>query len=369
MTKIENEFRPDYVSHPGETLAEVLESLGMTQAELATRMGRPRKTINEIIQGRASITPETALQLEMVFRVPASFWNNRQRQYDDALVRLQQEEALEEQVSWLNELPLSEMKQRRWIKECDNEIDQLKETLQFFGAVSAQQCLETLPDVNFRQSSARAVKWWSVMAWLRKGELEAQAVDCQPYDASKFRQTLNNIRGLTVFPVDSIWPEVTAKCAAAGVAVVTVEALPHTGVYGATKWLASNKALILLSLRGKRDDQLWFSFFHEGGHVYQHGKSETFLEWEGNQENPSDKEDEANRFAANLLIPVTEYQRFVQDKRRFNRLEVLAFAKQLGIAPGIVVGRLQHDRNLPPSHLNDLKRSVALNEQGQPTTV
>ena len=83
---IENEYLPDRVSPPGETLLETIEALGMSQTDLASRMGRPIKTINEIIKGKAAITPETALQLKKVLGVPARFWLNREQQYRESLV-------------------------------------------------------------------------------------------------------------------------------------------------------------------------------------------------------------------------------------------------------------------------------------------
>ena len=58
----------------GHTILETLAALGMTQTELARRMKRPIKTINEIIHGKAAITAETAIQLEKVLRAPAHFW-------------------------------------------------------------------------------------------------------------------------------------------------------------------------------------------------------------------------------------------------------------------------------------------------------
>jgi HTH-type transcriptional regulator/antitoxin HigA len=89
MAEIEkNNFKPNYAVPPGKTLRETLESLGMTQAELAKRTGRPKKTINEIIKGKAIITPDTAIQLERVVGVPASFWNNLERNYQETLARL-----------------------------------------------------------------------------------------------------------------------------------------------------------------------------------------------------------------------------------------------------------------------------------------
>jgi len=75
--RLQNQYQPDLVSPPGETLAEVLEQLGMTQADLAERTGRPKKTISEIVTGKAAIAPETALQLERVLGISANFWNAR----------------------------------------------------------------------------------------------------------------------------------------------------------------------------------------------------------------------------------------------------------------------------------------------------
>ncbi|HEY9691642.1 MAG TPA: HigA family addiction module antitoxin [Oculatellaceae cyanobacterium] len=99
---IQNRYTPDYVSPPGETLEEILEERDMTQAELAERMGRPKTTISEIINGKAAITPETALQLELVLGVPASFWNNREGLYHEALARQEEQKRLAQQVTSLD---------------------------------------------------------------------------------------------------------------------------------------------------------------------------------------------------------------------------------------------------------------------------
>ena len=90
----DSSFEPNYAVPPGETLRETLEFLGMTQAQLADRTGRPKKTINEIISGKAAITAETALQFERVLGVPASFWSNLERNYQETLARLKEEKEL-----------------------------------------------------------------------------------------------------------------------------------------------------------------------------------------------------------------------------------------------------------------------------------
>ena len=82
-----NEYRPDRVSPPGETLAELLSEHGLTLAEFAAKLGMPTRAINEIVEGKAAISPETAIHLERVLGVPAAFWSNLEREYRDHLAR------------------------------------------------------------------------------------------------------------------------------------------------------------------------------------------------------------------------------------------------------------------------------------------
>src|ERR1700752_4082045 len=98
---LKNQYVPDSVSPPGETLLEVLNERGMSQADLAERTGRPTKTINEIIKGKSAITPETALQLELVLGVSASFWNSREQHYREALARKKEADSFATQLDWL----------------------------------------------------------------------------------------------------------------------------------------------------------------------------------------------------------------------------------------------------------------------------
>ena len=84
-------YEPDFVTPPGVILEEKLEELGMSQAELAERIGRTKKTVNEIIKAKAPLLPETAIQLERVLGIPARFWTNAEANYRQWVAR--QEEA------------------------------------------------------------------------------------------------------------------------------------------------------------------------------------------------------------------------------------------------------------------------------------
>lgn len=355
-----NQYMPDYVSPPGESLLERLEELGMTQAELARRTGRPQKTINEIIRGKASITPETALQLQRVLGTPASYWNNRQQQYLEHQARMRERAALSQEIDWLKRFPVKAMASKGWIQLCENKVDQLVEVLGFFGVASPEQwsAVWDKPLVAYRRTKAFESKHEDISAWLRRGEIEAQDIYCQPYDAEAFRSALGEARGLTVQPPEVFCPGLVRLCARAGVAVVFVPQLPKARVSGATRWLTSDKALIQLSLRYRTDDHLWFTFFHEAGHILKHGKRDIFLEGATVDE---DKESEADAFAADMLIPEQQLRDFLAKtpSDRYPRTEsVRQFAAAVGIAPGIVAGRLQHEGRVPPSHYNGLKRRL-----------
>lgn len=359
----ENKYWPDVAIPPGETLLEILEENGMTQADLAERTGRPKKTINEIIKGKVAITPETAIQLEMVLKVPARFWNNLEMNYRETLARIDAKAAFEEQLEWLKAVPVKVMQTYDWIKKISDPAKQMEEVLMFFGVASVRGW-EKIWDrklcnsFSFRKSDKYTMDKVALSVWLRAGQLEAAKLQCQPYDAKKFKSILSEIRKLTDTGPDIFVPKVQELCATAGVAVVFVRELSKVPVNGVTHWLSSNKAVIQLSLRYKTDDHLWFSFFHEAGHILIHGKRD-FID-EGLTEEPSEQErqvweDEANEFATQTLIIKSAYDYFVQC-RSFTDASISNFAKSQGISPGIVVGRLQHDEHILFNRSNHLKR-------------
>ena len=356
-----NQYAPDIVSAPGETLLETLEDLGMSQAELARRIGRPKKTVNEIVQGKTAITAETALQLERALGVPAKFWLTREAQYREALARLDECDHLNDWRDWLRELPLALMRKRGLIAATARDKSaQVLEALKFFGVASpdAWRAVWEQEAVAFRSSatSTAATRLGKVTTWLREGEIVAQAIDCAPYDADAFRAALTRIRTLTTEAPEVFMPEVTRLCAEAGVAVVVTQDIPGAGVYGATRWLSQTKALLQLSLHYKSDDQFWFSFFHEAAHILLHRKREVFLI---GAEPESDEERQAHAFAADTLIPPQEWRRFISQAQPPTRAAIVDFAERLGIAPGIVVGRLQHEGLLAYDHYADMKGRYA----------
>lgn len=347
------QYRPRSVSPPGDTLVDLLEERVLTQVDLATRMGRPLKTINELVKGKLGITAETALQLERALGTPAHFWLSREALYRESLARKADAEQSEVDKSWLREIPLREMIKLRWVSSASDAAQQVGQCLAFFGVASVGAWRDEYGDfvAEFRKSEKTKSDIGAISAWLRKGELEAARISCRRFDRAAFLESLSKIRALTSESDPAVFgPELVRLCANAGVALVLVPAPKGCPASGATRWLSPHQALIQLSLRYKTNDQLWFTFFHEAGHILRHGKKLLFLEETGLD---GEREVEADRFASDFLIPPPEYEQLLLGSLRSE--EVVSFAHRLGIAPGIVVGRLQHDKHIRWSELTKLK--------------
>jgi addiction module HigA family antidote len=356
-------YSPDYAVPPGATISELLEHLGMTQIELSIRTGRPEKTISDIINGKQGITPETALQFERVLGMSASFWNNLEKNYRESLVRIEEIKALEDKIEWLKIFPTESIIKNGWIEKRDDAVTQLQELLSFMGVASPKELDLSCPPAIFRKSKKIKTDPWALCAWLRKGELRAQSVECKPYDKNKFKESLYKIRNMTITPdTPSILPQWKDLCAESGVALVIVQELPKLKVNGATRWL-KDKAIIQLSLLYKFEDILWFSFFHEAAHILLHGKKDIFIEGD-NKIDQDDMEEEADQFARDFLIPPDKYNDFIS-KGDFNYLTVKSFAKAISVGPGIVVGRLQHEGLIKYNELSAFKPRLCWKESSQ----
>jgi Zn-dependent peptidase ImmA (M78 family) len=168
------------------------------------------------------------------------------------------------------------------------------------------------------------------------------------------------VRPLTKENPETFERQLVELCAAAGVAAVFVRELPGTHISGAAYWLSNEKAIIMLSLRHKTDDHFWFTFYHEAGHILSQDKKGIIVDAKDFYGNEHD--DEANIFAADFLIPPKEYDQFILANPRIDEKLISQFAARLGIAPGIVVGRLQKEGRLQFSWHNGLKRRFELKD-------
>jgi HTH-type transcriptional regulator/antitoxin HigA len=331
-------FEPDYAVPPGQTLREVMESLGMSQSELAKRTDLTVQSLNRIFKGAQPITYESANRLELATGVSASMWNNLEAQYREQLAKIHERDRLKTDLVWLKEIPTAELVRRSILPKTKDKVLLLREVLKFFGvsSVGAWEKIWSTPAVAARRSQCFDSKPGAASTWIRLGELQAREIDSRPFDRDRFKAALRQIRNLTREPAQAFESEMKRLCAESGVAVALVKEMKHVPWNGATKWLTPHKAMILLCLRGKGEDKFWFSFFHEAGHVLNDSKKDLLIN-DGRQEDP--REERANDFASEYLIP-SKYDDPIRRIRSHS--EVIHLAEQLEIAPGIVAGRYQH---------------------------
>jgi addiction module HigA family antidote len=360
MTDITNTYEPRRVSPPGGTLQDILDERGMAQNELAERTGLTPKAINEIIKGKMAITPDTALKLERALGMAAEFWLAREQHYQEWVARQRAHEEQADAVTWLKTVPLRELVTCGLVREYKSKVEQVGEMFRFFGVASrdAWQEVYATPQAAFRRSRAFECDVGATAAWLRVGELQAQAIKTEAYRAERFRHILKDAVRLTRKPFSEVADLLKESCASAGVAVVYVPEIKGCRASGVTRWLSSTKALIQLSDRYKTEDHFWFTFFHETGHILLHRKKDVFLEGGGSE---TEQEREADRFAQDMLIPSSEYAKLRgRAAAGLTAAAVRAFADEVGVSPGIVVGRLQHDKLTRFDRLNDLKTRLEL---------
>lgn len=351
MIDAASSYRPTSVSPPGATLADILGEQGMTQVELAERLGRTPKMVNEVVQGKAPITAETAVQLERALGVPAQFWLARESAYREFLARQHELNELRGAIAWVRDLPWSDMVRLGWVPETAPGVQRVQQALRFFGVASVHAWKQSYeaPLGQFRISD-HGKKLGAVAAWLREGERAAARVPCAAYNRDGLRARIGELRRLTVnTSFKSFAAPLVEQCAQVGVCVVFVPTPSGCPANGVTRWLTPERALVQLSFRYRTADILWFTFFHELGHLLLHPKKSLFLEDIGAKD---DREREADRFAADTLIPSSHA---AQLGSLSTESAVAQFASKLGIHPGIVVGRLQHDGLLSHASLNSLK--------------
>jgi HTH-type transcriptional regulator / antitoxin HigA len=341
-----NQFIPQVAFHPGETLSEKLDELGMGPKEFAIRTGKPEKTIIAVIKGKSSITPEMAVQFEQVLKIPAHFWLNIQQNYDEFIARKERNELLIESICWARLFPITEMIKKGWLPQ-NSSIEMRTSDLLAFFSISNHTAWENYYlkqqlKVEFRISLAHTKEPYAISAWLRKGDLQAAELSAIDYSEKKFRDALPDIKSLMAkHPID-FSKKLQSICLSAGVKVVYTPCLPKAPISGSTRWL-NDTPLIQLSGRYKRNDSFWFTFFHEAGHILLHGKKDIFLEKIDYSDFDVTKEAEADNFAIKWTLTKEEEQEIIDSAPLTDR-DIRSFARRFNTHPAIIIGRLQHDQ-------------------------
>lgn len=361
------DLRLDVPPSPGAYLHAVLAAQGVSQTELAARSGLSAKHVNQVANGRTSLTAETAEALEFATGVEARIWLMLEAEHQAAELSEKRRSLLgtEAAKEWLRAFDTDELCRRGLIPKGPIPA-QIEALLRFFGVArpAAWQTHWGASLPRFRRSPAFAPEQAATAVWLRVGQLKAQRLETDAFDERRLRTVLPDLREFTrKADLAAALRAVTRACADVGVAVVYAAEIRGCRASGAAWWVEKDKAVVLLSDRGKREDRLWFSLFHELGHVLLHARRDTFLDqvstddgegppWHPGHEmdhliiddssRDSAFEQEADNFAQRSLIPEEELAALRQARSESELKEIGA---RVGVADGVVAGRWQYEHD------------------------
>ena len=351
MTTI-NQYFPESIPHPSETLIEKLHELNMGPKEFAIRTGKPEKTITAILKGESSITPEMSISFESVLKIPARFWIENQKRYDEYVARTKRLKIIKDAIEWAKSFPYAKMANFGWVKSTRIAEEKVVELFNFFG-LSNKKAWENYYmgqklKLNFRISLKNTNEPFAVSAWLRQGELEAIILQVPVYNEQIFKNNLLEIKKIMAEQPYDFFSKLQDLCAQAGVKVIYTPCLPKAPISGSSRWI-NETPVIQLSARYRQNDRFWFTFFHEAGHILMHGKKYISLENINFTAAELDKEKEADLFSENWTFS-KEQEKEILKNIPLSEKDIVKFARKFNTHPAMIIGRFHH-KNLIPYNL------------------
>lgn len=353
------EYKDIVAFHPGYYIADIIEDMEISQAEFATRMGTTTKTLSKLINGQANISNDLAKKLSVMMGTSIEVWQNLQNTYDKKLIEIQQEKDFDEQTEIARNIDYQYFVKVIGLPEVKDIKEKVSNLCKFFRIADLRIMLE--PDflVNFRTGSKcdDEKNVINSRAWIQTVMNISKGIETKPYNAEKLKEYLPELRSMTVQTPDVFLPRMREIFAECGVAFVLLPHLKNSGVNGAVKWVNEDRVVLAMNNRGLDADKFWFSLFHEIRHVLQQKIKTVFIsstveEMMGMNEA---LENDADKFATNYLISPIDYRRFAPSRYTSDD-EIIRFADSIGIHPGIVAGRLQHDHIIPLNRCSKLKQ-------------
>ncbi len=293
------------VFHPGETLDEKLQEMGMGVKEFATRVSKPEKTIIAVIKGKSSITPDMAVAFEMVTKIPADMWLRHQKSYDEFIARKRREKSLKEGMLWAQKFPYEEISRLGWfsgISDSQGNAKNIVDTLCTFFAVSSPKGWENFYlnqklRVAFSISLVEACDPYALSAWLRQGEIQAEQMSNETkYTAKNLRGILNDISEVRKSETSNRDELLTSLLGNVGVKLIFTETLSSAPVKGCARYIYGIPC-IQLAKNFESESDFWNTLYHEIGHILLHGKKDIFMENVNYGDKDPQKEKEADEFA------------------------------------------------------------------------
>lgn len=337
----------DLVIHPGETIADLLEERGITQAELAIRTGVTPAYVSNVIAGKKDISANFALALEYALDISKTFWLNLQANYDAELMEINKistisekerivREELAEVVKYLRRQGIMPIGERK-----DASILSLRKAL---GISDISRLCELVPGGGTEVSLRNQTNLYVLGAWISLCRLEQNnGMEDVRYDLSNIDNLIAEIKGLMIASEVDIQSNLRKIMWQYGIDFSIIQSFRNAPVQGYLSQRDNGTCQMVLAIQDSQADIFWLSLFHELGHLVNGdiGKSSKFIDDSTNEE----KERKADVFANNNLINSSDYSLFI-DNNNFTIECINQFAASQNIMPYVVISRLQREKRL-----------------------
>ena len=343
---------------PGEFLRDELEVRDWTQEDFAKIVGMSVRSINQIIVGKQSITPDAARSISKALGTSAELWMNLESAYKLSQIRETPGDDTISRKAKLYNYPIREMCRRAWIQETSN-IDELEDQVcRFLGTSSIQE----IPHIaDMLPHAARRTVYSDLsptqIAWLSRVKQLANMTKVSKYTKKNLLHATELLRGYRSEPQEI--RNIPYVLSEAGVRFVLVEGLRGSKIDGVCLWLDAKSPVVAMTLRYDRIDNFWFVLRHEIEHVLRgDGKGKGVIDEEigvagdAVSKQLSHQEQLANAAAEEFCAPRDALREFtVRVGPHFSDAKVANFAESIGIHPGLIVGQLHFLGKLQFTHL------------------
>lgn len=333
------EYNDKIAFHPGYYIKEILEDSGLTQEDFAKRLGTTPKNFSLLIRGEQSLSIDIAMKLSRMIGTSINYWLNLQNAYDSLIAEFKSEEELAEERAVFECLDYKYFRDNFGLPDLPRKKDeQIKQVRTFLNVATLSVFTKRDMAVSFRSamleaSNANIIKA-NVMVQIAINK--ALKVEAPKFNKTKFEEAVQYALTLTRNH-EEFYPLIRKAFREAGVVLVILPNLPGSKINGATKKLGNNNIMLMVNDRNLYADSFWFTLYHEIGHIINGNYGISFED--------SDVEEQADKYAENILIPPEAYQEFVR-RGNFDIQSIRRFAEVINRDPGIVLGRLQNDKKV-----------------------
>ena len=350
--------------HPGYYVAEIVEDMGITQDEFATRLGTTGKTLSKLISGQINLSNDLAKKLSAMLGSSVEFWLNLQTAFEEKVIEIERQKEFDEQAVVASMIDYSFFEKVAKLPATRSVSEKITNLCRYL-VVSDLRILAQ-PDflANFRTgiSVIEDKNIVNAQAWLQTAINFAKEVKTEPFNVEKLKSYLPEIRNMTLQNPDVFVPRLRSIFAECGVAFILLPHLKNSGINGVVKWITHDRVVLAMNDRRTYADTFWFSLFHEIKHILQQKVKTVFVSANSQEMRIMNArlEAEADEFAQNYLIPTKDYRRFSPNKYTSDA-QIIAFAKSIGVHPGVVVGRLQYEKIIAANRCAGLKQKYKIN--------